>query len=644
MSTSTNEAKLDQQPGPATSILLGPFLGYVTTNTVKVWLHFEGQHNQIYLTFHARILSEPTSATGTLTLRKEQLWTDCVTVAGLTPDTRYYYKLWTNPACSIPLDLQGLKEGELCFRTLSDSDDAQIDFLLMSCHNPTVSKADGFEGYAVWADIPQIIAGESNRNVRFALLIGDQVYADDWQDRILAAKSDEERTQLYLDVYKTLWSNIHYRRVLCSLPAVVMWDDHDITDGWGSTLDSFLPNSTDFKPEWLKLFQAASSTFAVMQANRNPEPLSNKAGDGFDCCFRISKWGFILLDLRTNRNLLENRIIAPAQFDRVRTWVEANKKDMHAIFLISTVVFSHGSPVLDDFAVTIWPCVMGAVDWLARWSKWGRGMQSKFNKTLGDIRDDIRDSWGVKENAAQADMILDYLFGLQNDAANPISVTILCGDVHTSGYANIYSNDPHHVARASIPHITSSAVAYAPFNWLLEGIYRHASKTVALGKRCAYSSQISHHFCSRSVAVLSIRPTVSGHQLKVKYYLEGYPEPQILLFDLDRISHRENITWVAQEKLFEKDYAPSITFDVEALLSKKAQQTGLALNWQESIVDLMKALGMDSSLGTRKKLAQQWGYRGALDGSADMNIWLHQRVMSRFIQSGGNMPGDIAQQ
>ena len=236
-------------------------------------------------------------------------------------------------------------------------------------------------------------------------------------------------------------------------------------------------------------------------------------------------------------------------------------------------------------------------------------------------------------------MILDYLFALQNDPTTPVSIIILSGDIHTSGYANIYSSDPAHVKRSSIPHITSSSVAYVPFNWLMEAIYRHASKTVALGTKGIYSSQMIHHFCSRSVAVLSIRLTPSGHQLKVKYYLEGYPEPHILLFDLDRLSHRENVAWVGQEKLFAKDYAPSVTFDVEGLLHQKAQQSGERLDVHNSIVDLMKAFGMDSSLGARKRLAQQWGYQSALNGSAEMNIWLHRQVMQRFIQSGGQTPG-----
>jgi hypothetical protein len=295
-------------------------------------------------------------------------------------------------------------------------------------------------------------------------------------------------------------------------------------------------------------------------------------------------------------------------------------------------------------SVWIWPYVMKLVDLLSGWAKWGKGLQTKFNETLYDIRDDIKDSWGAPENAAQADMMLDYLFGLQNDRNNPVSVVILSGDIHTSGYANIYSSDPAHIERSSIPHITSSSVAYTPFNWLVEAISRHASKTVVLGARGAYSSQISHHFCSRSVAVLSLRPkpAAGDHQLKVKFYLEGFPEPQTLLFDLDRISHRENIAWVAQEKLFQKDYAPTSSIDVEAILVERAGKITEKLNWRESIVDLMKVLKLDSSLGARKRLAQQFGYEGTLDGSADMNIWLYRELVKKIRDGGGKLPPGVA--
>ena len=82
--------------------------------------------------------------------------------------------------------------------------------------------------------------------------------------------------------------------------------------------------------------------------------------------------------------------------------------------------------------------------------------------------------------------------------------------------------------------------------------------------------------------------------------------------------------------------APVSQFDVEANLAEMAQ--GKDLNWRTSIVDLMKLLGIDSSLANRKELAQELGYTGALDGSAEMNIWLHKATMRKLAQNGGKVP------
>jgi 3-oxoacyl-ACP reductase-like protein len=85
--------------------------------------------------------------------------------------------------------------------------------------------------------------------------------------------------------------------------------------------------------------------------------------------------------------------------------------------------------------------------------------------------------------------------------------------------------------------------------------------------------------------------------------------------------------------------APVSQFDVEANLSEMAQ--GKDLNWRTSIVDLMKLLGIDSSLANRKELARELGYTGALDGSAEMNIWLHKATMRKLAQNGGKVPASM---
>jgi Domain of unknown function (DUF3597) len=81
--------------------------------------------------------------------------------------------------------------------------------------------------------------------------------------------------------------------------------------------------------------------------------------------------------------------------------------------------------------------------------------------------------------------------------------------------------------------------------------------------------------------------------------------------------------------------------DVEAILAKLADEQDEDLDWKTSIVDLMKLLKLDSSLGARKQLAQELGYTGALDGSAAMNVWLQKQVMTKLAESGGKVPDSL---
>jgi hypothetical protein len=81
--------------------------------------------------------------------------------------------------------------------------------------------------------------------------------------------------------------------------------------------------------------------------------------------------------------------------------------------------------------------------------------------------------------------------------------------------------------------------------------------------------------------------------------------------------------------------------DVETILAKLAAEQREDFDWKRSIVDLMKLLKLDSGLGARKQLAQELGYTGALDGSAEMNLWLHKQVMIKLAESGGKVPDSL---
>jgi hypothetical protein len=87
--------------------------------------------------------------------------------------------------------------------------------------------------------------------------------------------------------------------------------------------------------------------------------------------------------------------------------------------------------------------------------------------------------------------------------------------------------------------------------------------------------------------------------------------------------------------------AQPVDVDVDAILADLASRNDEQLNYQSSIVDLMKLLDLDPSLANRKELATELGYTGEKDGSAEMNIWLHKRVMEDLEKSGGKVSATL---
>jgi hypothetical protein len=87
--------------------------------------------------------------------------------------------------------------------------------------------------------------------------------------------------------------------------------------------------------------------------------------------------------------------------------------------------------------------------------------------------------------------------------------------------------------------------------------------------------------------------------------------------------------------------APAQTVDVAPILDKAVAAKGEKLEWRTSIVDLMKALDIDSSFTARKELAKELGYTGDSNDSASMNIWLHKQVMAKLAANGGKLPPEI---
>ncbi|HVT45961.1 MAG TPA: DUF3597 domain-containing protein [Thermoanaerobaculia bacterium] len=81
--------------------------------------------------------------------------------------------------------------------------------------------------------------------------------------------------------------------------------------------------------------------------------------------------------------------------------------------------------------------------------------------------------------------------------------------------------------------------------------------------------------------------------------------------------------------------------DIQATLDRMAADNPQKLDWRHSIVDLMKLVGMESSLSARKELADDLDYSGDKSDSATMNMWLHKEVMRKLAENGGKVPADL---
>ena len=136
---------------PTDSHLLGPFIGNVTASTATIWLQIpnlvKDETRTVFVTLHEGAVDAQAALAGVINATYDALNVGIVRFDGLKPDTVYFYKLWTDAEHKAALDTNGLAEGDLHFQTLPiDGFNDQMDFLLMSCHNPE-TQTEGRRGW-----------------------------------------------------------------------------------------------------------------------------------------------------------------------------------------------------------------------------------------------------------------------------------------------------------------------------------------------------------------------------------------------------------------------------------------------------------------------------------------------------------------
>jgi PhoD related phosphatase len=288
-----------------------------------------------------------------------------------------------------------------------------------------------------------LAARHAERPFHLLLQGGDQLYADpmwrevpalaEWRRRFwwqrrrapFTAAMAEAVADDYFDRYCWFWSQPELAQVLATIPSLMMWDDHDIFDGWGSWSDSWLQCPT-FRGIW----QAAREHFALFQLGARPDELpegfSDRSGGQFGWAYRIGALGILAPDLRTERS--RRRVIGEAGW-RALTAALASMADCRQVLLVSTmpIVNPHLAPLEHFFDL-----MPGHQTW----------------------QDDLVDQWPSAAHWAEWQDLLRHL--LEFSARTGARVTSVSGEIHLGALGLVTSG------ATEIYQLTSSGIVHPP--------------------------------------------------------------------------------------------------------------------------------------------------------------------------------------
>ncbi len=332
------------------------------------------------------------------------------------------------------------------------------------------------EDYAMWDRLLESHLKEDlNYSYHCLILGGDQVYADPIWKKIkyfkdhkllgwnstkkfinhekdnlefyqLKSKLKLEIEQFYESLYINSWGKKSICSVMAQIPSIMMWDDHDIFDGWGSH-DERLQSSELFQ----LIFSVAKKYFEALQI-RTQSNKSLISKEHFSQRIRFRNYEIIALDNRTNRT--SERIMSQSQYDDIERIKNGNMFE-------ATDASLSGQKVI----LFVMPVPVAHLNYKERAEKW---MSFFFRRNfLSSFNDDGLDHWDHKKHEKEQEKLIEILFQF-GDKFKPKYIHIISGDVHSAGAGRITrlnDNDGHEY---SISQLISSPIVYKPIGRLAQ--------------------------------------------------------------------------------------------------------------------------------------------------------------------------------
>lgn len=323
---------------------------------------------------------------------------------------------------------------------------------------------------ALWSRMFSLHQGlDTIRGSRFGpwhllLLGGDQVYSDsmwqevpelrawvnlDWPQRKTRVFNQTMRSQVekfFESLYLTRWAQPEVNSVLANVPSIMMWDDHDIFDGWGS-----YPYEQHNCPVYQGIFEVATYYFRLFQQQSvgvlAPATLPNQPV--FNQAYSLGDLGILVLDMRSERQphtpkdaptdkYVPDQVMSETSWNAVYKWLDQTQPQhqFKHLLVMSSIPVVHPSFGLLEKMLGFLP-----------------GQQ--------ELEDDLRDHWTSPPHLQERLRLVHRL--LKFSAEKECRVTILSGDVHVAAVGVIESdrNDVPLNARV-INQLTSSGIVHPP--------------------------------------------------------------------------------------------------------------------------------------------------------------------------------------
>jgi len=391
-------------------------------------------------------------------------------INGLRPDRKYRYRI-LRKGRTVP-------NGSGTFRTMPDSGLlAEFQFVVVSCN--------GVKEIGAWHELKEFI---DRTKPRFLIMMGDQVYLDNagnvWKD--YAGKSSEKRRMAMADKYQANWSRHPIPKIMANIPTYMVWDDHEIRDGWGSfAADS--PVLADKYPRGAKIFDRHNNFFNdardvywhFQMAHNPPLPLP-VGGNRFAMPFVFQCGGLLVLvtDSRGNRDLWrpESPILGEDQWQFITDLLENIPSSVEAIAIVTPAPIASMSPenIGQKTIGKLEPDVRkfrrgdakgieqlidtgGTQINLGKLDKLESLLNNGKEKFRGNI-DDIRDQWAHHISRPEQEKLIRLVAkaGTVNRInGSPRAVIFLSGDIHIGGIFDISVSNPSF----KIPCLVSSGIS-----------------------------------------------------------------------------------------------------------------------------------------------------------------------------------------